>query len=243
MRQKHALTLAMVICLAGTSIALAQKGGKPKPVDKPATAWFRCNGANPPSGPSPCGANAAALSDSITGDGFTYIGVGDTTTGSGPFLRSDGEFDMDLRGGSRLVYLSFEHVYAPPSGSFFRKHFDNVTLNQFHFNTHVLTASGQEFTGGLTDLQVGETRPARIKSYWTDPYCNCDYTIRFNALGYPGSTNVSVTRDFANQWTIEASSSDIAQLVSPPRSTTGKPTGPTDEGFYRMPFRITFTVP
>jgi hypothetical protein len=134
---------------------------------------------------------------------------------------------------------------AGPSGEFYRKNFTEATLNQFHFNTHVLDPNGQEFDGGLTDIPPGESWPARIKSYWTDPYCDCDFTIRFNASGYPGSTNVTVTRDFTNpnQWTIEASASDIAQLVSPPQSTKGRPTGLTDEGFYHLPFKITFTLP
>ena len=125
---------------------------------------------------------------------------------------------------------------------FHRKTFEQATLEEFHFNTHVLDPSGQEFDGGLTDLQPGESRPAHIKAYWTDR-SGVSYTIRFNAAAYLGSTNVTVTRESESQWTIEASESDIAQLVSPPESSKGKPSGLTDEGFYHMPFRITFTVP
>jgi hypothetical protein len=243
MSRTHALSLAVIVCLAWNTIAFAQKGAKPKPTTQSATASFRCNGPNPPDGPDPCGGDDFVLSDSITGDGFTY--VGDLASSSGAFLRWDGEFDFDLRGGSRTVYLNFEHQVAGPSGAFYRKNFTEATLNQFHFNTHVLDPNGQEFDGGLTDIPPGESWPARIKSYWTDPYCDCDFTIRFNASGYPGSTNVTVTRDFTNpnQWTIEASASDIAQLVSPPQSTKGRPTGLTDEGFYHLPFKITFTLP
>jgi hypothetical protein len=241
MRRIFTLCLAAAVCLAGNSL-VAQKGGKPKPANQPATAWFRCNGPNPPDGPGPCGAEGFVLSDSITGDGRTYVGTGDLSTGSGAFLRYDGEFVLELRSlGVRFAYLDFRHVVAPSAG-FHRKTFEQATLEQFHFNTNVLDLNGEESEGGLTGLMVGERRQARIKAYWTDQY-GVSYTIRFNSAAYPPSTNVSVTRDTANQWTIEAFEWDVAQLVSPPESSKGKPTGPTDEGFYRMPFKITFTVP
>jgi hypothetical protein len=236
------LSLAATMCLLGNSLVGAQKGGKPKPTDQAATAWFRCNGPNPPDGASPCGREGFVLSDAITGDGAAYIGTGDLWTGSDAFLRSDGEFVLDLRTlGRRFAFLDFHHIVALPTG-FHRKTFEQATLEQFHLNTNVLDLNGQEVDGGLSSLLPGESRPARIKAYWTDQY-GVSYTIRFNAAAYLGSTNVTATRDSANQWTIEAAEWDIAQLVSPPESSKGKPTGPTDEGFYHMPFRITFTVP
>jgi hypothetical protein len=242
MHRTRVLGLTVIACLSWTSTEFAQKGGKPKPTDRSATASFRCNG--PTAGPLStwCGALGAALSDSITGDGSSYVGVGDTTSGSGAFLRADGEFALDLRGGPRTIYLNFEHQKSAPSGTFFRKTFTSVALQQFHFNTHALGPNGEEFSGGLTDIPTGESRPARIKSYWRDPYCDCDYTIRFNPTDYPGSTTVTVTRNSDTSWTIEALQSDVAQLVSPAQSARGKP-GLTDEGFYYLPFKVTFTVP
>src|SRR5688572_5590846 len=241
MRRVFTVCVAAAVCLSGNSL-VAQKGGKPKPTNKTATAWFRCNGPNPPVGPSPCGAEGFVRYDSLSGDGRAYVGSGDISAGSGAFLRYDGEFVLELRNlGGRFAYLDFRHVVAPPAG-FHRKTFEQATLEQFHFNTNVLDPSGQELDGGLTDLLPGERREARIKAYWTDQY-GVSYTIRFNASAYPPSTNVTVTRDSASQWTIEAFEWDVAQLVSPPESSRGKPTGLTDEGVYHMPFRITFTVP
>jgi hypothetical protein len=239
MHRLFALCLVVAMCLTGNSPSFAQKGGKPKPVDQSATAWFRCTGPNPLEGINPCG-----RTDSINGDAAgNYVGTGDLWTGgSDAFLRSDGEFVIDLRNlGGRFAYLDFRNVVSAPTG-FHRKTFEQAALEQFHLNTNVLDANGQELSGGLNDLIPGETRQARIKAYWTDQY-GVSYTIRFNAAAYLGSTNVTVTRDTANQWTIEAFDWDIAQLVSPPERSTGKPTGPTDEGFYHMPFKITFTVP
>jgi hypothetical protein len=243
MSVRAAISLLSLVCLTLTPTLSAQKGGKPKPTNQGATALFRCNGPNPPSpGTGSCGAEGFIRWDSITGDGSTYVGTGDLSMGSVAYLRSDGEFVLELRDlGGRFAFLDFRHVVSPPTG-FHRKTWEQTRVEQFHLNTNALDPSGQELSGGLNDLLPGETRPARIKAYWTDQY-GVSYTIRFNAAAYIGSTNVSVTRDSANQWTIEASEWDIAQLVSPPESSKGKPTGPTDEGFYHLPFKITFTVP
>lgn len=51
----------------------------------------------------------------------------------------------------------------------------------------------------------------------------------------------------SNQWRIETgfdslNSGENAQLVSPALSKKGN-SGPNDEGVYRLPFKITFTVP
>jgi hypothetical protein len=240
MRRVFALCLGAVVCVGGSEL-VAQNGGKPRPANQTATAWFRCNGPNPPGLPGPCGAEGFVRSDSLSGDGRTYVGSGDLSTGSGAFLRYDGEFVLELRPlGGRFAYLDFRHVFAPPTG-FHRKTFAQATLSQFHFNTNVLDPNGQESDSGLTGLLPGERRQTRIKAYWTDQY-GVSYTIRFNAAAYPPSTNVTVTRDSATQWSVEAFEWDVAQLMSPPESSKGKPTGPTDEGFYHLPFRITFSV-
>src|SRR5687768_5885189 len=106
------LLLALGIFLTPT--VGAQKGGKPKPVDKTATATFRCNGPTAqtriPAG-TLCGPTVESLGipDGITGDGASYVGVGDTVSGTGGFLRSDGELEVILRApGTRQIFLNFE---------------------------------------------------------------------------------------------------------------------------------------
>ena len=89
---------AVVICLGLTADLGAQKGGKPKAVDKVAIGTFRCNGptaaTHDPVGAA-CGPFAEwGVRDAITGDGNPYIGAGTTVGGSGAFLRSDGELEL-----------------------------------------------------------------------------------------------------------------------------------------------------
>ena len=145
-----------------------------------------------------------------------YVGVGNTLSGSGAFLRSDGELALDLRsGGGRTIYLNFAEQAAPPSGSFFRKTFTHATLASFHLNTNVINpATNQDASGALLAIPIGQTWPSRIKAFWTDPY-GVEYTIRFNPDHYPGSTYVWITRS-QNTWTIEAGYTEYARLVSPP---------------------------
>ena len=113
------LWLAVAVCVSATPTLVAQKGGKPKPADQSATASFRCAGlASDP----PCGASDAVVPDSITGDGGPYVGTGTVISGSGAFLRADGEFVLELRsGGGRTIHLSFAEQVAPPSGTFFER--------------------------------------------------------------------------------------------------------------------------
>jgi hypothetical protein len=242
MRLNHALCLAVVICLVSMPLLDAQKGGKPKPpADQSVTAKFRCDTLDPL---APCVPDGLLLSDAITGDGSTYVGVGDWQSGSGAFLRAaDGEFSLDINaGGNRWILLDFRHVVLPPSG-FHRKTFETVKLDAFHLNTNVIDpATGLQAADGLRSIPVGAQWPSLIKAGWADTY-GFLYNIRFNPEGFPGSTNIAVTRVSQNSWTIEATELHVARLVSPPQSGKGKPTGPTDEGLYTMPFKITVTAP
>ncbi len=238
MHVRELLCLATIIATT-VPIAFAQKGGKPKPADQSGTASFRCAGL------TPCGPPGFVVQDSITGDGNAYVGVGDLISGSGAFVRSDGEFSLDLRAGrGRFVYLNFEEQVAGPSGSFSRKTFDQATLDSFHLNTNVINpATGQDASGALLAIPVGQTWPSRIKAFWTDPY-GIDYVIRFNPDHYPGSTYVWITREGENTWSIEAGHAEVARLVSTPHDPKGKPGSQTvDEGLYVMPFKMTLTIP
>lgn len=251
MARRSVLWLAFLLCVALTPAVSAQKGGKPKAVDKPGTAVFRCNGptaathkdANGTPDGTPCGPYVDGFApdypDAITGDGDPYIGgAGQTTVGgSGAFLRSDGEFDLIVRStNARIVFLNFESTLSAPLG---RKNFDFADATSFGLNTNVVIPGTDEVAGnGLLSIPVGATWPTRIKGGWTDTY-GVAYTIRFNPTAYPGSTHASVRRNSDNTWTIFAADTDIARLVSP----GVRHQGPVDEGSYRLPFEITFTVP
>jgi hypothetical protein len=252
MSLRGAGSLIVLFCLALAPTLVAQKGGKPKPqpVDNPGTVVFRCNGptaaAHTDANGAPDGSHCGpwTIPDGITGDGNPYVGVGvDATSGSGPFLRSDGEFTMDIRAGDgRLISLNFENWVTLP-GAYSRKTFEFADLNAFHINTNVIIPNTEDIApNGLLSIPVGGTWPTRIKAGWKDAY-GVLYNIRFNPTSFPGSTHAWITRTADNSWILSASDRDIARLVSPGADVKGKPTGPVNEGSYAMPFELTFTLP
>jgi hypothetical protein len=228
MSANRAHWLVFVLCLSLIATVGAQKGGKPKPVDRPGTAVFRCNGPTATTHLPPgtrCG--PWSVPDAITGDGPVYSAT----------LRFDGEFDLYTQStAGRVVFLNFESWYTPASG---RKNFDFADVPSIGLNTNVIIPGTETVAGnGILSIPVGQTWPTRIKGNWTDPY-GVLYTIRFNPTDYPGSTHAHVTRNAENSWTVFATDIDVARLVSPGVHNQG----PRDEGSYRMPFAITFTVP
>jgi len=237
-------TLALFVCLTLASTVDAQRGGKPRASDTPALATFRCNGPTAQTRVPPgtlCGPSAElGIPDAITGDGSAYAGVGDDwTSGTGAFLRTDGQLTLYLHAAAgRMVFLNFEEVVRPP-GVGARKTFDFADLDALEITTTVVDpASNTIAANGALSVPIGVTWPARLKVNWTDPY-RVLYTIRFNENTYPGSTPARLTRTSANSWILWATDTDLARLVTP--GMGNKP--PVDEGWYVMPFEITFTVP
>jgi hypothetical protein len=235
------LVIAGLVSVA-MSPALAQKGGKPKPpAEQRATATFRC--AFVQEGTDLCGAEHFVEADKITGDGQPYVGSGDTISGTGAFLRSDGELELQIRKGdadNRFIFLNFRHQTTGPAGPH-RKTFDIWVAEGITVNTNTIDRrTGLVATDGLRGIPVGHTWPTRIKGNFGGPG-DVLYTIRFNPDNYPGSTYVDASRVSENSWIIEATEFHVAQLVSP--DTKGGKREPTDEGFYLMPFKLTLTVP
>jgi hypothetical protein len=245
MSLRSAGSVIVLICAVITPTLVAQKGGKPpKPVDQAATAVFRCNGptaqTREPAG-TLCGPSADfGIPDAITGDGFPYVGVlGTDGLWTGAVLRSDGELVLRVRGpGTRFLFLNFEEVVRPP-GVGARKTFDFADLNDIAINSNVIDPStGEVAVNGALAIPPGSTWPTRIKGNWTDPYGQL-YTMRFNPDDYDGSTYARVTRNGEKSWTLWATELDIMRLVT----AGSRHKGPVDEGWYTMPFEITFTIP
>jgi hypothetical protein len=238
--------LRAALCAAAALFAVtgysldAQKGGKPRYVDIPGSAIFRCNTLDPS---VLCPLDENAPKDRITGDGLgVYVGSGsDWQSGTGPFLRFDGEFSMTIvAGGGRRIMLDFRDWLLPPSPTFHRKDFDVLVREAFHINTNVIDPGTRDQAElGLRSIPIGATWKSRIKAGWN--YADVLFNIRFNPDNFPGSDYVDVTRTGDKAWTIEALPWQRARLVSPGVGK-GQP-APNDEGTYYMPFRIEFTVP
>ena len=95
-----------------------------------------------------------------------------------------------------------------------RKTFDFADLTDIAINSNVIDPStGEVAINGALAIPVGSTWPTRIKGNWVDPYGQL-YTIRFNPVDYPGSTNARVTRTGENSWKLWATEIDVARLVT-----------------------------
>jgi hypothetical protein len=232
----------LLLSVALTPIVDAQKGGRPKPVDIAATAEFRCTGPTAetrvPAG-TPCGPFAEfGVPDAITGDASgPYVGIGtDWTTGTGAFMRSDGQLTIFIRPAGRMVFLNFEEVVKDPAAGA-RKTFDFADLNEVEITTTIYDPDTKIITSAAL-MPINQPWRTRLKVSWQDPY-RVFYSIRFNANAFPGSSDAWLTRTSDTSWVLSATERDIARLVSP----ASGPKRDVDEGWYRMPFEIEFTIP
>jgi len=245
----HSTHIACAICVAAvtglaTVPALAQ-GGKPKPGTLyPLTAEFRCPAA------LDCGG-----ADRIVGDGVVYVGTtppGSLTTQDGAeenlgaYFTVIGDFLFGLKSWSdRSIRFDFnDPVTAPQCGSKCRKNFTQVTTNnsQPGSRTAVVDAMGAALPNGFKSLAVGQSAPARSFINFADPSGRAlNWTVRFDPNLAPGSTYLNVTRTHDKEWVIEATATMVAGLSNYTTGSGKQVT--TQEGTFRMPFRIRVTAP
>lgn len=249
MLKSTALVVAsLVLCVMTDSI----HGQKGKPAGgggggttlTPVTAEFRC----------PMTADCL-VADGIEGDSMgAYRGTtpsGSATTQEateenlGSYFTEQNLFLFVLKSG-RGRFASFD--FSQPLGTApcvakgtCRKNFTAATSDESlpGSRTYPVDAMGAELPSGFASIPVGGSSPAKFFLNFADPSGrSLRWTVRFNPAQYPGTTYLTVTRPGLNTWTIEATAADVAQLESAPMS--GKNVK-VNEGFYRMPFKITVT--
>ena len=89
----------------------------------------------------------------------------------------------------------------------------------------------------LQEPTAGQTAPARFYINFADPSGReLNWTVRFDPRQATGSTYLSVTRTGAKEWVIEATDDMVASLSNYTTGSGKQVT--TQEGNYRMPFRI-----
>jgi hypothetical protein len=243
-------SIVLAVCTAVVTLAAAPaagQGGKPKPGTLfPVTAEFRC--------PSvvDCGSTGP---DRLTGDGDVYTGTtpaGSTTTQDGTaenlgaYFTLIGDFLFVLKSWSpRTVNFDFsDPVSAPPCGSNCKRNFEQVTTNTSvpGGRTAVVDAQGAALPNGFRSLLPGQSARAAFLINFADPHNRqLNWTVRFNPVAGPGSTYLRVTRTGENEWVIEATNDMVASLSNYTTGTGKQVT--TQEGTFRMPFRIRITTP
>lgn len=148
--------------------------------------------------------------------------------------------DTDLNGrpGGRALFLAFDDGVPGTACNICGPPFTTPTLVDAFMSTNGVAVAGT-VVGGL--LQMPVPLPDQPPTTGTTNL-NVNFAgwlVRFNPTFYPGSTQVSVTRLDAQNWTIEASSTDIAGLIS----VTGQGKVLTHEGEFFMPAEIMVYCP
>lgn len=240
--------IVLGVCAAvATLLAVPASAQKVKPGTLyPVTAQFRC--------PATADCNGIPV-DRIVGDGGVYTGTtpaGSTTTQDGTaenlgaYFTVVGDFLFVLKSWSdRTVRFDFsEPVSAPTCGSNCKKNFAQVTTNTSvpGGRTVVVDAQGARLPDSVKGLAVGQSAPAASLINFADPSGRAlNWTVRFDPRQAPGSTYLNVTRTGPKVWVIEATSATVASLSNYTTGSSKQVT--TQEGTYRMPFRIVVTVP
>lgn len=241
MRLRHPwLVCGAALVIIGLSSAEPAAQGKGKPAPAPTSvavsADLRC--------PQAADCLSADRIDRITGDGLgPYVG---TSADQGAFFNENHKLDIHYTTSyGRTIVADFGDFVASGAcngAGNCRKNFDiaNVRATSYPSLTNPVDAAQQPLPNGFYDIAVGGSSKARFKLDFADPAGRAlIWTVRFNAELYPGTSDVTVTRTTLNTWIVEATTSDVAELVA---INTGK--GKmimTREGFYTMPFRITVT--
>jgi hypothetical protein len=226
--------VAAIACLPVLSVAASAAEGAPpsKSSNVPVTATFRC-----PLGPECIGG------DKIQEDGGGAYTGATTSPEEGPYFDTGSNLYFPLQPGlGRFISIDFSSPLGTPAcaaSSTCHKNFGALfTDNSLPASiTNPLDAAGTPLPNGFLSLAVGQSARARYKLNFADPSGrNLLWTVRFNSSMYPGSTELTVTRTATNTWVVEASASDVAELVS---TTTSGRSVTVNEGYYAMPFKIT----
>ncbi len=148
--------------------------------------------------------------------------------------------DQNSRPGGRALFLAFNNAVPGTACKTCGPPFTNATLVGAFMSTSGVAVAGT-VVGGL--LQMPVPHPGQPPTTGTTNL-NVNFAgwfVRFNPgqSGYPGSTQVSVARLDAQNWTIEASSTDRAGLLS----VSAHGNIPTHEGEFYMPTQIMVYCP
>lgn len=225
----------LVFALGIVLSAHALIAGPAKPLAlAPVTAVFRC----------PDTLDCVAP-DRIQADGLGPYRGASVAPEHGPYFDSTGNLYFPLQPAlGRYVSLDFSTAVGTPqcaATATCRKNFVALLTDDSRpaSITNPLDAAGTSLPNGFSSIAVGQSARARYKLNFADPAGrSLLWTVRFNSAFYPGSTELTVTRLDANTWVVEATLSDVAELVS---TTTSGKSVTVNEGYYAMPFKITVT--
>ena len=234
---------SVVVCLGLSADLAAQKGGKPKLVDKNAMTTFRCMAGDP--GSLSC-LPVSDATDRVRDDGLAY-GYDLAKIASSGFYaltippNSGRALGLALGNPLGSVPCMVAGNCNPDHESVVNS---NITLDtaSIELKPLVATAGFPELTGLLWGMNCTAGYPAKVHYTFTLPSGDGHWGFNFNSVVYPGSTNAVITRSDSLHWMVE-SNGGIGELLSWGHSGLRRPqSGPSHEGFFYANFKFMIEV-
>ena len=187
--------------------------------------------------------------------------VRDDTTGGYDGVMNSGVFDVRITGGSRSLTM-----YLPVSNMIpFSRTCESVEncnpdwqlvtgnpslgLDEASIRVKPLTSVGsgyEDLPGGLTAMACGQTNPGLVDFTFWLPSNDGHWGFNFNPKAYPGTSAAVLRRALDGQsWTAETlndNTNDVGELLSWAHSGIRHNNGPSHEGRFFVPFKLTITV-
>ena len=234
--------VGLFLAVGAVGAGAAAKPSKPQPVV--AVATFRCTAESPP---APQCDSSAVGKDAVWDDATTYVG------GS---ITADGMFGLRLTP-DRNRLLSF-YLDASIEGTRDCDGIGNcnpdgplpplVQVNDFEIKIKPIkpgstAGTWEDLPGGLLGMPCTPTPAATIVhfTFWL-PSGDGHWGVNLNRRDYPATNNAVVSRPTADTWIVEAALTDVAELLSWNHSGIFRRNGPSREGRFFLPFKLTLNA-
>lgn len=106
----------------------------------------------------------------------------------------------------------------------------------------LVSGTWEDLPGGLGAMTCGLSYPALVYYTFWLPSGDGHWSLTFNPRAQAPSTAVVLTRLDDVTWTVDADDSHLSALISFAHSGIRRKNGPSIEGYFRVPFRLTIVA-
>jgi hypothetical protein len=223
--------------------AAAQKGKPPKQqISVPVIATFRCLTSEPLS--PLCNAPVIDGTDRIRDDGRSYAGTIDPSGLFGaqlstPVSRPETARLLNMYFGTSVTGSRTCEVVGNchPNGASDNESFG---LNNAQLRVKPLVpGTWEDLPGLMFGMACNVGYPALVHYTFWLPDGDGHWGFNFNPREYPSTTDALLTRLDHDTWSVEAGSAQSGELLSWAHSGIRGKNGPSHEGVFTMPFKVT----
>lgn len=227
-----------------------QKGAGRPATSVSATATFRCYADTGTVPPDPCATPMDGSDNTVDRarddqEGAYYGGVIDISLGVFQIHLSPADVparELTLLLGAFAAPRTCESVgNCNPDGPLDNR---GLVLAESDIRVKPLVDSTlEDLPGGLFAMSCGVGYPGLVHYTFWLPSRNGHWGLNFNPRAYAPSTGVTLRRLDNLTWTAEANGTDhLAELISFAHTGIRRKNGPSREGFFRVPFKLTLVA-